>query len=66
MTNQSNQILDEINDNEELIKVQTSRIENFEANSQRIKKSRHHIADDNINFNTQHADEINNFFNQQF
>ena len=34
MTNQSDQILDEINDDKKFIKVQTSRIESLEANSQ--------------------------------
>ena len=32
---------------------------------QRIEKSRHHIVNDDTNFNTQYTDEINNFFNQQ-
>ena len=54
-----------MNDDEKLIEVQTSRIESFEANSQRIKKSRHYIADDDTDFNTQHTDKINNFFSQQ-
>ena len=66
MTNSSDQILDEINNDEKLIKIQTSRIESFETNSRRIEKSRHHIADDDTDFNTQHTDEINNFLSQQF
>ena len=65
MTNSSDQILNEINDDEKFIEVQTSRIENFEANLRKTKKSRHHIADDDTDFNTQHTDEINNFLNQQ-
>ena len=65
MTNSSNQILDEINDDEEFIEVQTFRIENFEANSRRTEKSRHYIADDDTDFNTQHIDKINNSFSQQ-
>ena len=64
MTNQLNQILNEINDDEELIEVQISRIENLEENSRRIKKLRHYIVDNDTNLNTQHADKINNFFNQ--
>ena len=51
MTNSLNQILNEINDDKEFIEVQTSCIESFEANSQRIEKSRHYIVDDNTNFN---------------
>ena len=54
-----------MNDDEELIEAQTSRIKNLEANSKRIKKSRHHIVDDDTDFNTQHINEINNSFNQQ-
>ena len=65
MTNQSDQILDEINDDEKLIEAQTSRIENFEENLRRIEKSRHHIADNDTDFNTQHTDETNNFLSQQ-
>ena len=65
MTNSSDQILNEINDDEKLIKAQISRIENFEANSRRTEKSRHYIADDDTDFNTQHIDEINNSFSQQ-
>ena len=64
MTNSSNQILDEINDDEKLIEIQTFRIENFEANSRKIEKSRHYIADDDTDFNTQHTDEVNNFLSQ--
>ena len=52
MTNLSNQILNEIHDNEKFIKVQISRIKSLEENSRRFKKSRHHIADNNTNFNT--------------
>ena len=65
MTNSSNQILNEINDDEKFIEVQTLHIESFEANSRRIEKSYHHIVDDDTDFNTQHTDEINNSFNQQ-
>ena len=31
----------------------------------RTEKSRHHIADDDTDFNTQHTDEINNSLSQQ-
>ena len=65
MTNSSDQILDEINDDEKLIKAQILRIESLEANSRRTEKSRHHIADDDTDFNTQHIDEINSFLSQQ-
>ena len=65
MTNSLDQILDEINDDEKLIKAQTSHIENVETNLRRIEKLRHYIADDDTNFNTQHIDEINNSFKQQ-
>ena len=65
MTNSSNQILDEINDDEKFIEIQIFRIESFEANSRRIEKSRHHIVDDDTNFNTQYTDEINSFLSQQ-
>ena len=54
-----------MNNDEKFIKVQTSRIKSLEANSKKIKKSRHHIADDDTDFNTQHTDEINSFLNQQ-
>ena len=66
MTNSSSQILNEINDDEKFIKIQTSRIENLEENSRRIEKSRHQIVDDDTDFNIQHTDEINNFLDQQF
>ena len=66
MTNQLNQILDKINDDEQSIKIQTFRIENFEENLRRIEKSRYHIADNDTDFNIQYVDEINNFFSQQF
>ena len=59
MTNSSNQILDEINDNEEFIEAQTFRIKSLEANSQRVEKLHHHIVDNDTDFNTQHTDEIN-------
>ena len=55
-----------MNDDEKFIEVQTSRIKSLEANSKRIKKSRHHIADDDTDFNTQHINKINNSFSQQF
>ena len=32
----------------------------------RIEKSRHHIADDDTDFNTKHINEINNSFSQHF
>ena len=54
-----------MNDDKEFIEVQTLRIESFKENLRRIEKLRHYIADDDINFNTQHADKINNFFSQQ-
>ena len=54
-----------MNDDEKFIETQTSRIKSFETNSQKIKKSRHHIADDDTDFNTQHTDEINNSLSQQ-
>ena len=66
MTNSSDQILNEINDDEELIETQISCIESLEANSRKIEKSRHYIFDDDTDFNTQHTDEINNLFSQQF
>ena len=65
MTNSLNQIFNEINDDEKFIKAQTSCIENLEANSRKIEESRQYIANDNINFNIQYINEINNFFNQQ-
>ena len=64
MTNSSDQILNEINDDEEFIKTQISCIESLEINSRRTEKSRHHIVDDDTDFNTQHTDEINNFLSQ--
>ena len=66
MTNSLDQVLSKINDDEKLIKIQIFRIENLEANSRRIEKLRYHIVDDNTDFNTQHTDEINNSFSQQF
>ena len=63
MTSQLNQVLNEVNDDEKFIEAQTFYIESFETNLRKIKKSRHHIVDDNTDFNTQHTDEINNSFN---
>ena len=54
-----------MNDDEKFIEAQTSRIKNLEADSKKIKKSRHHIVDDDTNFNIQHINEINNFLSQQ-
>ena len=59
-------ILDEINDDEEFTKVQTSRSENSEENLRSIEKTRRYIADANIDSTTEQNDEINNFFSQQF
>ena len=66
MTNSSNEVLNKISDDEELIEAQTSRIENFKTNSRKTEKLCHNIADDNTDFSIQHIDEINNFLNQQF
>ena len=45
----TNLILNKINDNEEFIKIQTPRFENFEKNLKLIEKTRRRIADANIN-----------------
>ena len=42
-------ILNKINNDEKLIKVQTSRSENFEENLKLIEKTRRRIADANTN-----------------
>ena len=44
----TNLILDEINDDEEFIEVQTPRSESFEKNLKSIEKTRRRIADANI------------------
>ena len=58
-------ILNEINEGEKLIEVQTPRSENFEENLKSIEKTRRRIADANTNSTTKQNDEVNNFFNQQ-
>ena len=59
-------ILNEINENEKLIKAQTSRFESFEENLRSIEKTRKRIASANTNLTTKQNDEVNNFFSQQF
>ena len=44
----TNSILNEINDDEKLTKIQTSRFKNFEKNLKSIEKTRKHIVDANI------------------
>ena len=61
----TNSILNEINDDEKLIEVQTPRLESFEENLRLIEKTRRRIASANIDSTTKQNDEINNFFNQQ-
>ena len=45
-------ILDEINENEKLIEVQTSRFESLEENLKSIEKTRRRVADANTNSTT--------------
>ena len=59
-------ILNEINDDEKVIEVQTSRFENFKINLKLIKKRRRRIVDANIDSTIKQNNEINNSFNQQF
>ena len=61
-----NSILDEINESEKFIEVQTSRFESFEENLKSIEKTRRRIVDANTNSTTKQNNKINNFFNQQF
>ena len=61
----TNLILNEINDGEKFIEVQTPRSENFEKNLKSIKKTRRRIVNANINSTIKQNDEINNFFSQQ-
>ena len=58
-------ILNEINDGEKLIEVQTSRFESFKENLRLIEKTRRRIANADIDSTTKQNDEINNFFSQQ-
>ena len=58
-------ILNEINDDEKLIEIQTSRSESFEENLKSIEKTRRRIADANIDSTIKQNDEVNNFLNQQ-
>ena len=58
-------ILNEINDGEKFIEVQTPRFESFEENLRSIEKTRRRIANADIDSTTEQNDEINNFFNQQ-
>ena len=48
----TNSILNEINDDEKLIKVQTPRFKNFEENLKSIEETRRRIANANINSTT--------------
>ena len=61
----TNSILNEINDDEKLIEVQTPRFKSSEENLKSIEKTRKRIADANIDSTTEQNDEINNSFNQQ-
>ena len=45
-------ILNEINDDEKFIKIQTSRFENFKENLRSIEKTRRRIVDSNIDSTT--------------
>ena len=62
----TNSILDEINDGEKFIEIQTSRFESFEENLKSIEKTRRRVADANIDSTTKQNNKINNFLNQQF
>ena len=62
----TNSILNEINDGEKLIEVQTSRFENLEENLKLIEKTRRRIANANINSTIKQNDKVNSFFSQQF
>ena len=59
-------ILNEINESEEFIEVQTPRSESLEENLKLIEETRKRIASANTNSTTKQNDEINNFFSQQF
>ena len=59
-------ILNEINDDEEFIEVQTPRFKNFEENLRSIEKTRRRIANANIDSTTEQNNKINNLFSQQF
>ena len=58
-------ILNEINEGEKLIEVQTPRSENFKKNLRSIEKTRKRVADADTNSTIKQNDEINNFLNQQ-
>ena len=45
----TNLILNEINENEKFIKIQTSRFKKFKTNLKSIERTRKRIADANIN-----------------
>ena len=58
-------ILNEINEGEEFIEIQTSRFENFKENLKLIEKTRKRVANANTNSTTKQNDKINNLLNQQ-
>ena len=61
----TNSILNEINNDEKFIEVQTPRSKSFEENLKLIEKMRRRIANANIDSITKQNNKINNFLNQQ-
>ena len=58
----TNSILNEINDDEKFMRIQTPRFESFEKNLKSIEKTRRRIASANIDSTTKQNDKINNSF----
>ena len=65
MSDQTDRILDEVSEGEELIEVHTSHSESFEENIRRSEKSRQRNADEDRDSTIQQNDEVIIFLSQQ-
>ena len=65
MSDQTNRILNEIFEDEKLIKAHTPHSENLKKNIRQSKKSRQRNADENKNSTIQQNDKVITSFNQQ-
>ena len=66
MSDQTDRILSEISEDEELTEAHTPHFKSFEKNIRRSEKSRQRNVDENKDSTIQQNDEIIIFFNQQF
>ena len=66
MSDQTNRILNEVSEDEELIKAHTPHSESFEKNIRRNEKSRQRNVGEDKDSTIQQNDEIIIFLNQQF